>query len=191
MGEHKQYREALLKWCNNISSNWEKVKPKYSSFFDRNYLEEWETSCRDLKEKLQTDLTEDITSYQLAQNLYEHWEHINNAYQEESAAKSERYTEIDEQQQYREDLLEWCNHIYLHWESMKPRFSKLFDIKSLEEWEESCQELKAKLQADLTADFNDYQRAQSLYDHWELLYSEVHGHQEESEVYSDMTTTLS
>lgn len=191
MGAHKQYREDLLKWCNNISSNWEKVKPKYSSFFDQNYLEEWETSCRDLKEKLQTNLTEDITTYQLAQNLYEHWEQINNAYQEESAGKSERYIEIDEQQQYREDLLEWCNNIYLHWESMKPRFSKIFDLKSLEEWEESCQEFKAKLQADLTADLNDYQRAQSLYDHWELLYSEVYGEQEESEVYSDMTTTLS
>jgi hypothetical protein len=38
-------------------------------------------------------------------------------------------------------LLEWCNNIYFHWENIKPRFSKLFDLKNLEEWEESYREL--------------------------------------------------
>ncbi|MDW7618060.1 hypothetical protein SC499_26270 [Peribacillus simplex] len=86
--------------------------------------------------------------------------------------------EIEEQKQYREDLLEWSNHIYFHWESMKPRFSKLFNIESLEEWEESCRELKVKLQEDSKVDFNDYQTAKSLYEKWELLNEELQDYQE-------------
>ncbi|MFB7637390.1 hypothetical protein [Peribacillus butanolivorans] len=86
--------------------------------------------------------------------------------------------EIEEQKQYREDLLEWSNHIYFHWESMKPRFSKLFDIKSLEEWEELCRELKVKLQADSKVDFDDYQTAKNLYEQWKLLHEESQGYQE-------------
>jgi hypothetical protein len=85
---------------------------------------------------------------------------------------------MEEQKQYREDLLEWCDNIYFHWESIKPRFSKLFDIKSLEEWEESCLELKRKLQTDLKVDFNDYHTAKYLYEQWELLHGESQGYQE-------------
>ncbi|MGY3313983.1 hypothetical protein ACV242_002479 [Peribacillus simplex] len=86
--------------------------------------------------------------------------------------------EIGEQKQYREDLLEWCDNIYFHWENIKPRFSKLFDLKSLEEWEKSNRELKGKLQTDLTVDFDDYQKAKSLYEQWELLHEESQGYQE-------------
>ncbi|MFC0274803.1 hypothetical protein ACFFIX_26180 [Metabacillus herbersteinensis] len=87
--------------------------------------------------------------------------------------------EIGEQKQYREDLLQWCDNIYLHWESIKPRFSKLFDIKSLEEWEESYRELTGKLQTDLKVDFDDYQTAKSLYKQWELLDREATAYQED------------
>jgi len=90
----------------------------------------------------------------------------------------EEMMEIKEQKQYREDLLEWCDNIYFHWESIKPRFSKLFDIKSLEEWEESYRELKGKLQTDLKVDLDDYQTAKSLYEQWELLHKESQGYQE-------------
>lgn len=76
------------------------------------------------------------------------------------------------QKQYAEYLLEWCNHIYFHWENMKPRFSRLFDLKTIDEWEELCCELKEKLQGDLRADFVDFQIAKSLYEQWELLYRE-------------------
>lgn len=31
---------------------------------------------------------------------------------------------MEEQKQYYEELLEWCNNIYSNWESMKLRFSK-------------------------------------------------------------------
>ncbi|CEG24896.1 hypothetical protein [Peribacillus simplex] len=90
--------------------------------------------------------------------------------------------EIEEQKQYREDLLEWSNLMHVHWESMKPRFSKLFDIKSLEEWEESCRELKVKLQEDSKVDFDDYQAAKSLYEKWEQLHEESQSFQEKEEV---------
>ncbi|MFX3624476.1 MAG: hypothetical protein ACE3JP_10625 [Ectobacillus sp.] len=79
---------------------------------------------------------------------------------------------MEERKQYAEYLLEWCNHIHCYWESMKPRFSRLFDLKTLEEWEESCCELKEKLQEDLKADIVDFQTAKSLYEQWELLYRE-------------------
>jgi len=65
---------------------------------------------------------------------------------------------------------------------MKPRFSKLFDIESLEEWEGSCRQLKEKLQADIKADLEDYQTAQSLYEQWEKLFRESSAYQEEIEV---------
>lgn len=91
--------------------------------------------------------------------------------------------EIENQRQYREDLLEWCNNFYFHWESRKPSFSKLFDLKSLEEWEESFRGLKERLQTDLKVDYDDYQTAKSLYEQWELLYEESQGYQkEESDV---------
>jgi hypothetical protein len=80
--------------------------------------------------------------------------------------------EIEEQKQYREDLLEWCNHIYFHWERIRPRFSKLFDIKSIEEWEESCLQLKKKLQTGLKVDYDDYQIARKLYEQWDLFHTE-------------------
>lgn len=84
-----------------------------------------------------------------------------------------------EEIQYREELLEWCDNIYLHWERMKPRFSKLFDLKTLEEWEESCRGLKEKLQIDTEADLDEYHIAKNLYEQWELLYRESVNGQEE------------
>jgi hypothetical protein len=90
--------------------------------------------------------------------------------------------EIENQKQYREDLLEWCNNIYFHWKSIQSRFSKLFDLKSLEEWEESCRELKKKLlQEDLKVEFADYLTAKSLYEQWELLHEESQGYREKED----------
>ncbi|WP_028400235.1 hypothetical protein [Ectobacillus panaciterrae] len=90
---------------------------------------------------------------------------------------------IEDQKQYHEYLLEWCSDIYSHWENMRPMFSRLFDIKSLEEWEESCRELKEKLQEDLKVDSADlhFQTAKNLYEQWELLYSESLTYREEVE----------
>ncbi|MFC6603975.1 hypothetical protein ACFQDF_24625 [Ectobacillus funiculus] len=77
--------------------------------------------------------------------------------------------------------MKWCNHISFHWEHMKPRFLKLFDLKSLEEWEEVCCKLKDKLQAELKVDSADFQTANSLYEQWELLYREAHAYREKVE----------
>ena len=86
-----------------------------------------------------------------------------------------------EQKQYLEKLLDWCNDTYSDWERMKPRFSKQFDLKSLEEWEESYNELKGKLVADLKEDFDHYQKAQNLYNQYKLLYRESQPCKEEVE----------
>ncbi|MEH7334794.1 hypothetical protein V7161_19315, partial [Neobacillus drentensis] len=75
--------------------------------------------------------------------------------QEENKVELDKWLDIEEQQQYQEYLLEWCNNMFSNWESMRPRFAKLIDIKSLEEWEESCRHLKEKLQADSKVDFDD------------------------------------
>lgn len=74
---------------------------------------------------------------------------------------------------------------------MKPRFSKLFDSKSLEEWERSCSDFKEKLHSDLKIDLNDYERSHSLYEQWDLLNNEVHAYQELIKVKSEVTTTIS
>jgi hypothetical protein len=271
MEEQKQYRDDLLEWCNTIYSNWESMKPKVTNLFDMESLEEWEGSCRQLKEKLQSDLNVDFDDYLNAKSLYDQWEQLfkeTNAYQEEIDVDSDQRLEwedeqqfheelletnayreeievdfdqrlkwedekpyheelleraayqeeievdsdqrleweeeqpfheglmkraafqeemevetdkgvdLDEELQYREELLEWCNTIYSNWESMKPRFSKLFDLKSLEEWEVSCRNLKEKLQEDLKADFDDYQTAKSLYEQWEQLFKESNANKE-------------
>lgn len=87
-----------------------------------------------------------------------------------------------EQKKHLESLLDWCNYTYSKWESVKPRFSKQFDLRSLEEWEGSYHELKGKIQADLKEDFDHYQRAKDLYDQWNMLYRESNTFQEEVEL---------
>lgn len=183
MEELNQYREDLLAWCNNIYFHWESIKPRFSKFLDIESLEKWEGSCRQLKEKLQAEV--DFDNYQKAKSLYEQWEQLireAHADQEDFSVKSDNDREVEEQKQNREALLEWSNNIHFHWESMKPRFSKLFDLKSLEEWEESFRELKEKLEADVKVDFDDYHAAKSLYEQWEQLFKEAHAYQEEIEV---------
>lgn len=84
----------------------------------------------------------------------------------------------ENQKQYREDLTEWCNEIYFYWESIKPRYSKLLDLRSLEVWEESCRDLIEKLRTELKVNFDDYQTAKSLHEQLELLHKESQGNQE-------------
>jgi hypothetical protein len=85
---------------------------------------------------------------------------------------------MEEQKQYHDELLEWCNHIYSYWSSMKPRVSNLFDLERLEEWEDSCLQLKEKLQTNLNVEFDDYLTAKSLYGQWEQLFKEPYAYQE-------------
>lgn len=83
---------------------------------------------------------------------------------------------VEKQEEYSIYLLEWYSNIYLNWKRVKPRYSKIFDLKSLEEWEESCLKLKEKLLSNSKEDFENYQEAASLYERWELLYREAHAH---------------
>jgi hypothetical protein len=92
---------------------------------------------------------------------------------------------MNKQKHYRDDLLEWCYAVEENWNSLKPRFSKLYDIKIITEWEESCRQLKAKLSEEINANIEDYESAKNLYEKWELLYGESIAYPEEFEVVSD------
>jgi hypothetical protein len=76
------------------------------------------------------------------------------------------------QNEYREELLNWCNNIYLNWENMKPKFTKLFDTRSLNEWEETYRKLKNTLETNVEVSMEDYHEATSLYEQWEVLLTE-------------------
>jgi uncharacterized coiled-coil DUF342 family protein len=99
--------------------------------------------------------------------------------------------EIVDQNVYRDDLLKWCNNIYLYWENMEPRFSKLFDLKSLDEWEDSCRKLMEKLQTDLEVNLEDYNEATRLYEKWEVLFKESDDYQENIESEERKIETMS
>lgn len=208
MTEQKQYRDDLLKWCDTVKLNWDSMKPKFSKLSDLKILNEWEESCRQLKEKLQEDIKADIEDFENAKSLYEQWgllfsESI--AYPGEIEIESENYVEIDDEyfvssvhhqemetepeqdidveelNQYRKDLLEWCNSLYSNWNKSKPSFSNLVDNESLEGWEALYARLKEKLEEDLTIDNEDYETATYLYEQWKNLLEESYSFQEEIE----------
>jgi hypothetical protein len=92
---------------------------------------------------------------------------------------------MNEQKHYRDDLLEWCYAVEENWDSMKPRFLKLYTIEIIKEWEESCRQLKTKLSEDINAEIEDYETATNLYEQWELLYRESIAYPEDIEVDSE------
>jgi hypothetical protein len=246
--EQRQYREDLLDWCHNMYANWNLMKPRFSQIFDMESLEQWEGSCLQLTEKLQSDSMSDFSEYQSALRLYEQWEMLlcetdarqemavdfdypmemdqreelyesgpiqemievepethmdleepashemmeveseephshedsmeTSAFPVEMESESNHDMDFEEPHRYRDELLNWCMNLHANWENMKPRFSKLFDLESLEEWEDSCRQLTVKLQADNIADLDDYQTAIDLYEHWEQLLKESTAYQE-------------
>lgn len=83
-------------------------------------------------------------------------------------------TEID---YYIDSLMDWCDNLFLNWRKMKASFSKSFDLKSVEEWEESYHQLMKKLQNNdferSKATVNElYQMADELYNQWRIFYEE-------------------
>ncbi|MBV7508929.1 hypothetical protein KW850_27380 [Bacillus sp. sid0103] len=165
MEEQKQYRDDLLEWCNNLYSYWNSKKSKVSELLDVECVKEWEGSCRQLKEKLQTDLNVDYDDYLTAKSLYEQCEQLfveTNTYQEELGVDNDKRLVWEKQTQCHEELLEILN-----------------------EWEGSCRQLKEKLQTDLNVDYDDYLTAKSLYEQWERLFVEPNAYQEELEADSD------
>nr|WP_263327304.1 hypothetical protein [Neobacillus sp. Marseille-Q6967] len=236
MNEQKQYRDELLEWCQTVELNWESMKPRFSKLFDLESLREWEESCRQLKAKLQEDITADYEDYEIAKGIYEQMEHLyqeSNSYREAMAVEMNVRSELEEEEsdvlqeevevesnqdtlmeepkqiqesqetddfqeemeagtdqdevtaelrQYREDLLEWCDNLYSNWIRTKPMLSNLVDNESLEGWEGLFSHLTAKLLEGPTADYEDYETANILYEQWEKLLEVSNAVQEEVEV---------
>lgn len=105
-----------------------------------------------------------------------------NADQVEMEIESEQYIDMEELNQYREDLLKWCNNLYSNWNRTKPRLSNLVDNVTLEGWEGMCTRLIVKLQENLSLDYEDYETANRLYEQWENLLDESYSDQKEIEV---------
>jgi len=85
---------------------------------------------------------------------------------------------MEDQKQYRDELLNWCNNLNSYWESMKPKVSNRLDTESLEEWEGACRQLQEKLEVDENVEFEDYLTAKSLYEQWEQLFKVDDFHRE-------------
>jgi hypothetical protein len=93
---------------------------------------------------------------------------------------------MNEPKQYHDDLLEWCKIAELNWESMNQRNPELFNHESLKDWEDSCRQLKAKLQGSINADLDDYETAKNLYEQLGLFYRESNAYQDEIEMDTDL-----
>ncbi|MFT4415788.1 hypothetical protein ACLM5H_18170 [Fredinandcohnia humi] len=172
MEEQKNYREELLEWCNNIFFHWERMKPTFTNIIEIESLNEWEETCLELKEKLQTDVRVEFNDFQTAKNLFEQWEKLysKTLYEQEDIEENfNRSLKMEEQMQSLQDLVDWSRNIYIHLERIKPGFSNLIDINNKEEWNEFCTNLKEKT----NVNFEDYKTARSLYEQYELLYREA------------------
>jgi len=63
---------------------------------------------------------------------------------------------------------------------MKPLFSEIYDLESLEKWEVSFHELREQLRTNIKVNPFDFQTAKNLYEQWKILYEESQGYQEGS-----------
>lgn len=209
MNEQKHYRDDLLEWCYAVEENWDSMKPRFLKLYTIEIIQEWEESCRQLKTKLWNEKNAEIEDYETAKNLYEQWEllyresiaypeeleddsenhvemdeqiQIDEDYLQPNAEREEEYIDLEELNQYRENLLEWCTKLYSNWDKSKPRLSNLVDNEMLDIWEGMYSELKERLQEDLPMDYEDYETANSLYEQWKNLLDESYSNQEEIEV---------
>lgn len=210
MNEPKHYRDNLLKWCYALEENWDSLKPRTSNLYDIEIITEWEESSRQLKAKLSEDINVTIEDYETAKNLYEQWEWLYResiAYPEElevvsdnrvekeeeiqideeylqtnAHLESEHSIDLEELNQYRENLLEWCDNLNTNWNKSKPRLLNLVDNETLEIWEGMYSEFKERLQQDLPLEYEDYETANTLYEQWKNLLDESYSNQKEMEV---------
>ncbi|MDR7077296.1 hypothetical protein J2Y03_002320 [Neobacillus niacini] len=170
MNEHNQYRHDLLEWCHetakSLSEQLELLTRELNAYQDQ--------------EEIEVDYVNRLEMEGQIQIEEEKWE--TNAFQYEMEIESDQYVDREELNQYREDLLEWCNILYSNWNRTKPKLSNLVAYESLEGWEGMCSRLKEKLQEDLSLDYEDYETANTLYEQWEKLLEESYSYQEENEV---------
>lgn len=75
---------------------------------------------------------------------------------------------------YLETLAEWCDHINSNWVKEKGSYTKFFDLKLIEEWEENFQSFKKQLNEDVRKQSVEeiYKQANQLYKRWEAFYTE-------------------
>ncbi|MEC1525172.1 hypothetical protein P9D43_24495 [Neobacillus niacini] len=166
VNEQKQYRHDLLEWCHETAKNLsEQMELLYQEInLDQKESEVNYVSRVDMEEQIQLEEEE------LEPNAFQ--------VDLEIETETEQYIDMEELNQYREDLLEWCNNLYSTWNSTKPILAKHVDNASLEGWEGMCSRLKEKLEEDLSLEYEDYEIANALYEQWEKLLEESYSYQE-------------
>jgi hypothetical protein len=163
MNEHKQYRHDLLEWCHETA---------------KSLSEQVELLYRELNADQEEIEVDSVTRLEMEGQIQLEEETLENALQDELVIESDQYINMEELNQYRDDLLQWCNILYSNWNRTKPILSNLVDNESLEGWEGMYTRLIEKLQEDLSLDYEDYETANALYEQWEKLLEESYSYQE-------------
>jgi hypothetical protein len=167
MNGQKQYREDLLEWCHETAK----------SLFEQLELLYRESNA--YQEEIEID---SVNHLEMEEQIQIEEEYLVTNFQDELEMETDQYIDPEELNQYREDLLEWCNILYSNWNRTKLRLSNLVDDQSLEGWEGMCSRLKEKLQEGLSLDYEDYETANTLYEQWENFLEESYSYQEEIEL---------
>lgn len=158
MNGQKQYREDLLEWCHETS---------------KSLCEQLELLYRESNAYQEEIEVDSVNRFEMEEQFQIEDEYLEtNAFQDEMEIESDTYINTEELNQYRLDLLEWCNILYSNWNRTKLRLSNLVDNESLEGWEGMCSRLKEKLQEGLSLDYEDYETANTLYEQWERFLEE-------------------
>jgi hypothetical protein len=163
MNEQKQYRHDLLEWCHETA---------------KSLSEQVELLYRELNADQEEIEVDSVTRLEMEGQIQLEEETLENALQDELVIESDQYINMEELNQYRDDLLQWCNILYSNWNRTKPILSNLVVNESLEGWEGMYTRLIEKLQEDLTLDYEDYETANALYEQWEKLLEESYSYQE-------------
>jgi hypothetical protein len=163
MNEHKQYRHDLLEWCHETA---------------KSLSEQVELLYRELNADQEEIEVDSVTRLEMEGQIQLEEETLENALQDELVIESDQYINMEELNQYRDDLLQWCNILYSNWNRTKPILSNLVVNESLEGWEGMYTRLIEKLQEDLSLDYEDYETANALYEQWEKLLEESYSYQE-------------
>jgi hypothetical protein len=163
MNEHKQYRHDLLEWCHETA---------------KSLSEQVELLYRELNADQEEIEVDSVTRLEMEGQIQLEEEKLENALQDELVIESDQYINMEELNQYRDDLLQWCNILYSNWNRTKPILSNLVVNESLEGWEGMYTRLIEKLQEDLSLDYEDYETANALYEQWEKLLEESYSYQE-------------
>jgi hypothetical protein len=163
MNEHKQYRHDLLEWCHETA---------------KSLSEQVELLYRELNADQEEIEVDSVTRLEMEGQIQLKEETLEHALQDELVIESDQYINMEELNQYRDDLLQWCNILYSNWNRTKPILSNLVVNESLEGWEGMYTRLIEKLQEDLSLDYEDYETANALYEQWEKLLEESYSYQE-------------